>query len=106
MAEKNMYFGKDCPEGMVQIEFVGVSPSLKRSEYGWKPSPSAFLEVYVDGQRFRIDVGNIETFDGKTRRGLHVNGPLDMEIGDRCLNAFSVFLPSKPAKKEFGPKTE
>lgn len=27
MSEPNQYFGKDCPKGKVQIEFVGCPPS-------------------------------------------------------------------------------
>lgn len=86
-------FGKDCPVGMVQIEFVGVDPKLKYSPYGWKPSPSAFLEVYVDGQRYRIDVGNFDSFNG-IRRGLHICGPIDMVVDKHSLNAVDVYLPS------------
>ena len=86
------YFGRDCPEGMVQVEFVGVDPALKHSEYGWKPSQYAFLEIYVDGKRFRIDVGNWEGLDGTQRRGLHIVGPMHMQIHHHSVNAVDIYL--------------
>lgn len=86
------FFGKDCPDGMVQVEFVGVDPKLKCSEYGWKPSTSAFLEVYVDGKRFRIDVGDWDAFDGTKRRGLHICGPLNMVVDHHSLNAVGLYF--------------
>lgn len=90
----NKYFGKDCPKGMVQVEFVGCSPKNKLGEYGWKPEKSTFLEVYVDGLRYRIDVGNFH--DGiEERRGLHIVGSPDMCIEKTALNACSVFLKKK-----------
>jgi hypothetical protein len=89
------YYGKDCPQGMVQIEFVGVAPALRCNEYGYKPSDSAFLEVYVDGHRFRIDVGNVQRGDGTTRRGLHICGPIDMDVDKHSVNACDVLIPQK-----------
>lgn len=90
------YYGKDCPEGMVQVEFVGVDPALKAGNYGYRPSESAFLEIYVDGERFRIDVGNVVSArDGTVRRGLHVIGPLGLEVDHHSLNAFDVLAPLK-----------
>ena len=91
MSEEN-YYGKDCPIGMVQVEFVGVDPALKYSEYGWKPSRSAFLEIYVDGERFRIDVGNFDAHDGTTRRGLHIVGPMNIQVDKHSLNAVDVYV--------------
>lgn len=91
--DADRHYGKDCPEGMVQIEFVGVSPSLKYSAYGYKPSPSAFLEVYVDGNRWRIDVGNVTRADGSVERGLHIIGPFDMVVDRHSVNAADLFKP-------------
>lgn len=88
---KNFY-GQDCPKGMVQIEFVGVDPNLKVNEYSWKPSKSAFLEVFVDGERFRIDVGDVQKSDGTVRRGLHVCGPIDMDVDNHSINAFDATI--------------
>lgn len=91
--DADRYYGKDCPTGMVQIEFVGVSPKLKRGEYGWKPSETAFLEVYVDGNRWRIDVGNVTRADGTIERGLHICGPFEMVVDKHSLNAVDLFKP-------------
>jgi len=89
-ARLGAYFGKDCPVGKVQIEFVGCSPSEKYSEYGWRPVDGAFLEVYVDGERFRIQVGNF--CDGRNdRRGLQIIGPMDMKCEKTSVNACSVW---------------
>ena len=88
---ENMYFGKDCPKGMVQVEFVGSSPNNKSSEYGWKPEKHTFLEIYVDGKRFRIDVGTFHDGRGK-RRGLHIVHSMDVEVEKTSLDACSLFL--------------
>ena len=84
-------FGKDCPLGMVQVEFVGVDPTLRCGDYGWKPSESAFLEVWVDGQRFRIDVGNLSSF-GSDGRGIHINGPMDFKTERIAVNAINIVM--------------
>jgi hypothetical protein len=87
--DENTYYGKDCPVGKVQVEFVGAHAE-RYSEYGFKPGESAFLEVYVDGRRFRINVGTFH--DGVTeRRGLHIVGDSDMEFDKTSINAGSVF---------------
>lgn len=97
--EENKYFGKDCPKGMVQVEFVGCDPKLKRGDYGWKPCEHTFLEVYIDGQRFRIDVGNFDAVDGTQRRGLHIIGPMDMKVDKHSLNACDIYISSAPIPK-------
>jgi hypothetical protein len=95
--EMETHYGKDCPQGMVQIEFVGCSPSKRMGDFGWKPVESAFLEVYVDGKRFRIDVGDFH--DGKAqRRGLHIVTRLDVAFEQTSLNACSVYLKEQEAK--------
>lgn len=88
-------YGKDCPVGMVQVEFVGVDPELRNGRYGYKPSKTAFLEIYVDGQRFRIDVGSLKlsTDDGADLRGIHINFPLNASVRDQCMNALNIALP-------------
>lgn len=90
-----MFFGKDCPKGQVQIEFIGVDPTLRHSDYGYRPSPTAFLEVYVDGDRYRIEVGNVIRHDGTTKRGLHINGPIDMVVDKHSMNALDIFHEGK-----------
>ena len=93
--EDEKYFGKDCPQGMVQIEFVGVDPTLRYSNYGWKPCKRAILEVYVDGKRFRIEVGDCEsaTPQGK-RRGLHIVTEGTVRIDHHSVNALDIWLDS------------
>ena len=85
-----MIYGKDCPKGKVQIEFVGCAPALKQSDYSWLPTDSAFVEIYVDGDRYRIQVGNFH--DGHAeRRGLHIVGPLTLLCEKTSLNACSIW---------------
>lgn len=92
--EEKKHFGGDCPKGMVQVEFVGCDPKTKYSEYGWKPCESTFLEVYIDGERFRIDVGNFQASDGSWRRGLHIIGPFEMKVDKHSINACDIYVPS------------
>jgi hypothetical protein len=92
--DDNPYYGQDCPKGMVQVEFVGCSPSDKRGDYGWKPCKSTFLDIYIDGQRFYIKVGDFH--DGVAeRRGLHVIGPFNMSAEMTAVNAASILLPGQ-----------
>lgn len=85
------YYGKDCPKGMVQVEFVGCSPDDRVSAYGWKPTKDATIDVWVDGKRFYIKVGDFH--DGKAqRRGLHIVTDLCVGFEQTSLNAASVFL--------------
>ena len=86
-------YGEDCPKGMVQVEFVGVSPKLKQGDCGWRPSNSAFLDVWVDGERFYITAGNVQRGDGSTRRGLHIIGPIHMDVDKHSVNALDVMMP-------------
>lgn len=86
--------GEDCPQGMVQVEFVGCHPSLKQGEYGWKPVKHAFMDVWVDGKRFHIAVGDFH--DGVAqRRGLHVITSLSVGFEQTSLNAASLYLEAK-----------
>lgn len=85
---KEHVYGKDCPVGMVQVAFVGCSPENRQGDYGWTPQKSAFLEVYVDGKRFRIDVGDVEG-----GRGLHVCMDRRCEVKRTAANACSILLP-------------
>jgi len=97
-------YGKDCPEGMVQVEFVGCSPTLKQGEYGWLPTKSAFLEVYVDGVRYRIDVGTKDKGKGPVR-GLHIIGSTLMQVDQHSINSVSIYqevckpAPPKPEQE-------
>lgn len=97
--DREQYFGKNCPSGMVQVEFVGCDPKLRYSDYGYKPTQSAFIEVYVDGQRFRIDVGDVYNGTGNRKvRGIHINGPIDLQVESTANNAASVFI--KPSNED------
>jgi len=97
---REQYFGKNCPVGMVQIEFVGCDPKSRYSDYGYKPTKSAFIEVYIDGQRFRIDIGDVYNGDGtKVVRGLHINGPLNLQTEKTATTAVSVFA-LEPGERE------
>lgn len=90
MSNENLYFGKDCPKGMVQIEFVGCPPEDRVGKYGWKPQKHAWLEVYIDGERYRIEIGDFH--DGMAqRRGIHIVGNMDMKIKKTSINACSIF---------------
>lgn len=84
-------YGRDCPPGKVQVEFVGVDPSLRMSNYGWAPSASAFLALWVDGRRFRVDVGTFRDNTGE-RRGLHIITEAVMDFRQTALNACSIVL--------------
>lgn len=88
---ERMHYGHECPKGMVQVEFVGASPENRINDYSWKPEKSVFLEIYVDGQRFRIDVGDLSQF-GKKGRGIHICGPFDFVIERTAINACNIAL--------------
>lgn len=90
------YFGKNCPVGMVQVEFVGCNPSERYSDYGWKPAESAFLELWVDGHRYRVELGSFPDSHGNVRRGLHIVGDLHMAVDHHSMNAVDVFLQERP----------
>lgn len=96
------HYGENCPVGMVQVEFVGCSPQLRRGEYGWKPTESAFLELWVDGERFRIDVGNVIGKHGESRRGLNIIGPLRMVVDHHSVNAVNLAIPERAPTQEAG----
>lgn len=99
--ETEQYYGKHCPQGMVQVEFVGCDPKQRFSDYGYRPTVSAFIEVYVDGQRFRIDIGDIYNgSDSKKVRGIHINGVYDLQVERTASNAVSVFLPSSQSVED------
>lgn len=90
---ENQFFGKDCPQGMVQIEFVGCDPKDKRSEYGWKPVKHAFIDAWIDGKHFRIDVGDFDDGRGGKRRGLHITtDSLDWVFEQNAINSIIIFF--------------
>jgi hypothetical protein len=86
------HYGKDCPKGSVQVEFVTVDPALRHNAYGWVPTDrrKILVDIYVDGVRFCINVGDIgeHCSDGVARRGIHIIGPM-ANIGNASLNAIS-----------------
>lgn len=84
-ADTSMYFGRNCPVGKVQVEFVNVSPDLRYSPYGWKPSDSASIDVYIDGSRYHIQIGDCELGSGR-RRGLYIIAT-GIEVDKHSINA-------------------
>jgi hypothetical protein len=87
------HYGKDCPVGMVQVEFVGTTGE-RYSDYGWTPGESAFLELYVDGKRYRVDMGTFLDTSGKARRGLHIVADMEVSVDQHSINAVDIFIPS------------
>jgi hypothetical protein len=85
-------YGEQCPVGMVQVEFVGCSPSSRMHDYGWAPERGAFIDVWVDGHRYNITIGTFESRE--KRRGLHIIGPCDIEVDKHSLNALDVYRPA------------
>ena len=98
--DEGPYYGNDCPQGMVQIEFVGVDPNLRHGDYGWKPSSTAFLDVWVDGKRFNIQLGDMGPYGHPGKRGMHVNYHYPAEVENRSVNALTITFPA--AKIEAG----
>lgn len=96
MEKENRYYGNDCPVGMVQVEFVGCSPADRRGEYGWKPCNKTFLEISVDGERFRLDVGDLKEH-GVNGRGIAIIGPCNMAHRATAINACCISIPKKDA---------
>jgi len=104
------HYGKDCPKGKVQIAFLGIDPKLQCGPYTWKPTDHAWIEVAIDGETWRIDIGDYEAAArGGKRRGIHINGPIDLCVDKHSLNALDVFvdrpaLPSAPAPPQTPPE--
>lgn len=98
---KETHYGSDCPEGMVQVEFVGCSPENRMGDYGWKPEKSAFMDVWVDGKRFNIQLGDITGNDRVVRRGISINSFAEMKV--RASNEWHLVIPDKhnPPKPDF-----
>lgn len=90
--DRPAFYGENCPKGMVQVEFVGCSPNQRYSDYGWKPVEHATIDIYIDGKRFYIEVGDFHDGRGQ-RRGLHIIGPVNMCVEHTSMNAASIFSP-------------
>lgn len=101
---EDSFCGKDCPQGKVQIQFVGVDPKLRISDYTYQPTDYAFLEIYVDGQRYNIQIGTYESSKGP-RRGLHiVTDTVNLKVDHHSLNAVDLYMSTKEPRlliKEF-----
>lgn len=86
--DTNRYYGEQCPVGMVQVEFVGCDPKDRIGNYGWKPTNHAFADIWVDGKRCNIQIGNDEI----GRRGLHlIFDSTYFEVKQTADNAVGVF---------------
>lgn len=101
------HYGKDCPAGMVQVAFLGANPKLQFSPYSWKPEHHVFIELSIDGETWRVDIGDYEASTaGGIRRGLHINGPFDLQVDKHSVNAVDLFrgkpspLPAPEMPKE------
>lgn len=95
-------FGRNCPEGMVQVEFVGCPPEARRGNYSWIPTKHAFLELWVDGRRFRVDLGTHH--DGTAeRRGLRIIGEIPLVMHQDSINAGSVYYEKAKAPAPVAP---
>lgn len=79
----------DCPKGKVQVEFVNCQPKEKNGEYGWKPADYASIEAFVDGIRFRIELGNISGINAG--RGIRIYHEPYAKIR-KAVNAIDVIL--------------
>lgn len=90
------YFGKDCPPGMVQVEFVGCPPELRYSNYGWKPTQCAFIDIYVDGKRFLIEIGDVSGPTITKQRGLHIIADDNISIYHSSINAVTLWMEPPP----------
>lgn len=90
-AERIMEGGKLSPTG-AHLNFIGMDPKLRCGLYDYNAVDSFFLEIGVDGQRYRIDVGNIgiNMSDGKARRGIHISFPIFAELGELSMNALNL----------------
>lgn len=88
------HYGVNCPDGMVQVEFVHCNPKDRVSDYGWRPVSKTSVEVYIDGERYCIDIGDYN--DGiAERRGLYIVGPFYMQCQMTSVNACSIFKNNK-----------
>lgn len=96
------HWDKDCPKGKVQVAFLGANPKLQFSPYSWKPEDHVFIEVSIDGEPWRIDIGDFEAnVPGGKRRGIHINGPFNLQADKHSINAVDLF--SAPAGLREGP---
>lgn len=91
------FYGHDCPKGMVQVETVGCSPDNMRSAYGWKPEKKAFIDIYVDGKRFHIFVGEFDDGYGE-QRGLHIIADEKVAVRETAGNSCSLWIESVPER--------
>ena len=83
------YFGKDCLKGKVQVEFVTTNSEMC-GKYGWKPADFAAIDVYIDGIRYFIKVGDFH--DGNAqRRGIQIIGTTHMKVDKASANACSIY---------------
>lgn len=92
VATLDRHYGRDCPKGKVQVEFVSIDPALRMSDYGWKPTDRATIDVWVDGERFLIEVGNIYDAAGHIVRGVHVISDRGMKSEATAVNSVTLTL--------------
>lgn len=91
-------YGRDCPKGKVQVESVSVDPKLRMGDHGWYPSETARLEIWVDGERFAIEVGSVYDRNGRIVRGLQIISDRRVNTQETAVNSVTVTL-DVPEKK-------
>lgn len=92
---KGNRFGQYCPNGKVQIE--GLSAGRQFSPSSFEPSDGILADVWVDGERYNFQAGDVETkpWSGYAR-GLHITtDSCDLVVQQTAINACSVFVKKK-----------
>lgn len=80
-----------CPEGKVLVQFVGCGKVEGSSGYRWEPADTGFIEAYVDGTRFRIDLGARTGAKGEYR-GLRVTTDAEHKTDGQWSNSTTIWL--------------
>jgi hypothetical protein len=86
------YFGKDCPEGLVQVETVmtDAEPRAEKRWNGWKPGRRATVEIYVSGRRYIVLAGDAAKDYGHTEAGIVVMNECGLQARNVAINSVLV----------------
>jgi hypothetical protein len=85
------HFGADCPDGLVQVEFVDTDGE-RLGAYGYKPGKTAIVELYVGGRRFTILAGTAAQMYGRHESGLIVMSDVSIECKNTAINSTLITL--------------
>lgn len=98
VTEPDEQTGGRLAEKGAHLNFIGIDPARRNSRYAYNPVDSFFLEIGLDGQSYRLDVGNIgqNCSDGVARRGVHLFHPLGAELGELSLNSLNIANAKEP----------